>query len=317
MSRAGETRLPALDVHGFGGIASLSRPTGELSPEVVLGRIGRENFPVALRWLPRALRSDLVAIYGVARLIDEVGDAARGDRLALLDEVEADLRAAFTGAARHPLLRRLTPVAAAHDLSPDPFVRLVDANRFDQRTPDLASWDALRDYCRLSAEPIGELVLRVFGQATDTNLRDSAAVCTALQVLEHCQDVAEDARAGRCYLPADDRARFGVSPGDLVAAPASEALRRCVALQAERSRALLVHGDALCARLRGFARPVVAGYAAGGWATAAALERAEFDPNRHAVRPRRSTTLRHALRLCKPRAASRRRAKTSSGEGRA
>ena len=72
----------------------------ELAPEAVLGRIGRENFPVALRWLPRALRSDLVAIYGVARLIDEAGDAARGDRLALLDEVEADLRAAFAGAAR-------------------------------------------------------------------------------------------------------------------------------------------------------------------------------------------------------------------------
>ena len=269
----------------------------ELDPETVLGRIGRENFPVALRWLPRALRSDLVAIYGVARLIDEAGDAARGDRLALLDEVEADLRAAFAGAARHPLLRRLTPVAAAHDLRPDPFVRLVEANRFDQRAPDLASWDALRDYCRLSAEPIGELVLRVFDQASDANLRDSAAVCTALQVLEHCQDVAEDARAGRVYLPGDDRARFGCRTPDLVVAPAPEGLRRCLALQVERSRALLAHGDALCARLRGFARPVVASYAAGGWATAAALERAQFDPNSRAVRPRRSATLRHALRI--------------------
>ena len=277
------------------GSAWLAAP--ELAPEAVLGRIGRENFPVALRWLPRALRSDLVAIYGAARLIDEAGDAARGDRLALLDEVEADLRAAFAGSARHPLLRRLTPVAAARDLSPEPSVRLVEANRFDQSAPDLASWDALCDYCRLSAEPVGELVLRVFGQASDTNLRDSAAVCTALQVLEHCQDVAEDARATRCYLPGDDRARFGVGAEDLVAAPASEGLRRCVALQVERSRALLAQGDALCARLRGLARPVVAGYAAGGWATAAALERAGFDPNSHAVRPRRSATLRYVLRL--------------------
>ena len=269
----------------------------ELAPEAVLGRIGSENFPVALRWLPRALREDLVAIYGVARLIDEAGDAARGDRRALLDEVEADLLAAFVGAARHPLLRRLTPVAAARDLPCEPFVRLVEANRFDQRVPDLVSWDALRDYCRLSAEPVGELVLRVFDQASDTNLRDSAAVCTALQVLEHCQDVAEDARAGRCYLPGDDRGREGCRAEDLVAAPAPESLRRCVALQVERSRALLAHGDALCSRLRGFARPVVAGYAAGGWATADALERAAFDPNQRAVRPRRSAMLRHALRL--------------------
>jgi phytoene/squalene synthetase len=129
-------------------------------------------------------------------------------------------------------------------------------------------------------------------------------------VLEHCQDVAEDARAGRCYLPGDDRARLGCSARDLVAAPAPESLRRCVALQVERARALLAHGDALCGRLRGIARPVVAGYAAGGWATAAALERARFDPNRRPVRPRRIAILRQALRVGRSSAASRRRAKS-------
>jgi squalene synthase HpnC len=274
-----------------------SLAASELGAEAVLGRIGRENFPVAMRWLPRALRRDLVAIYGVARLIDEAGDAASGDRAALLEELEQDVLAAFAGGARHPLLRGLTPVAAAHGLTPDPFLRLIAANRFDQDAPDLASWDALRAYCRLSAEPVGELVLRVFGQVGDENLRDSNAVCTALQVLEHCQDVAEDARAGRCYLPADDRARFGVSPWDLMTAPAPDGLRRTIALQVERARDLLARGDALCARLHGLARPVVAGYAAGGWATAAALERAGFDPNQWPVRPRRLATLRHALRI--------------------
>ena len=291
--------MPAVSSAVAAAGASPDRRTliAELSPEAVLGRIGRENFPVALRWLPRALRRDLIAIYGAAHLIDQAGDAARGDRSALLDELEQDLHAAFAGRARHPLLQRLTPLAAAHGLTADPFVRLIAANRFDQRAPDLASWDALRDYCRLSAVPVGELVLRVFGQSSDENVRDSAAVCTALQVLEHCQDVAEDARAGRCYLPGDDRARFGVTAADLVAAPAPESVRRCVALQVERARTLLAYGDALCARLRGLARPVVAGYAAGGWATAAALERAGFDPNSRPVRPRRVTTLRHALRV--------------------
>src|SRR5262245_40757486 len=260
-SGAGMNELAAV---ADGPAARLTAP--ELSPETVLGRIGGENFPVALRWLPRAVRRDLVAIYGAARLIDEAGDAARGDRRAVLDELEQDVLAAFAGQARHPLLRRLTPLAAAHGLAPDPFLRLIAANRLDQDAPDLASWDALQDYCRLSAQPVGELVLRVFDQASDANLLDSAAVCTALQVLEHCQDVAEDARVGRCYLPADDRARFGCGPWDLMAVPAPESLRRTVALQVERARALLAHGDALCARLRGFARPVVAGYAAGGWA---------------------------------------------------
>ena len=306
MSRAGESRLSrpeALSIGGMRSLRPLSRPADELldarelAPEVVLGRLGGENFPVALRWLPRALRSDLIAIYGAARLIDEAGDAARGDRLALLDAVEEDVRAAFAGAARHPLLRRLTPLGAAHGITADPFVRLVAANRFDQRAPDLASFSELRDYCALSAQPVGELVLRVFDQASDANRRDSDEVCTALQVLEHCQDVAEDANAGRCYLPRDDRARFACTPRDLVAAPAPEALRRCVALQVERARELLAHGAALCGRLRGLARPVIAGYVAGGLATAAALERAQFDPNRVPVRPRRRTTLRHALRL--------------------
>ncbi len=269
----------------------------ELSPDAVLSRLRGENFPVALRWLPRALRADLIAIYGAARLIDEAGDAAGGDRNALLDEVERDVLAAFAGGARHPLLRRLTPLAAAHDLTPDPFLRLIAANRFDQRAPDLASWSELCDYCRLSAEPVGELVLRIFDQASEENLRDSGAVCTALQVLEHCQDVAEDARAGRCYLPRDDRGRFGCRAEDLVAEPAPEQLRRCVAVQVERARDLLAYGDLLCARLRGFARPVVAAYAAGGWATAAALERAEFDPNQRPVRPRRIATVSHALRI--------------------
>jgi squalene synthase HpnC len=276
--------------------AALVLSAPELAPQAVLGRIGRENFPVAMRWLPRAIRCDLVAVYGAARLIDEAGDAAAGDRSALLDAVEADLRAAFAGRARHPLLRRLTPLADAHGLTPDPFVRLIDANRFDQGSPDLASWGDLVAYCALSAQPIGELVLRVFDQASEENLRDSNDVCTALQVLEHCQDVAEDARAGRCYLPAEDRAWFACGRADLTAAPAPEGLRRTVALQVERARELLARGDALCRRLRGIARPVVAGYAGGGWATATALERAGFDPNSAAVRPGRLATVRHALR---------------------
>lgn len=271
-----------------------------LAPEALLARMGGENFPVAMRWLPRALRRDLATVYGVARLVDEAGDAAAGDRKALLDAVEAEVHAAFRGdggEARHPLLRRLAPLARAHGISARPFVRLIDANRWDQRAPDLASWEELRDYCALSAAPVGDLVLQIFGQADAESRAASHDVCTALQVLEHCQDVAEDARAGRCYLPATDRARCGCRREDLVLAPAPASLRRCVAQQVLRARTLLRSGDALCRRLRGLARPVVAAYVAGGYATADALERAGFDPNRRPVRPRRIDTARHGLRL--------------------
>jgi phytoene/squalene synthetase len=268
----------------------------ELSPEVVLGRLGGENFPVALRWLPRALRSDLIAIYGAARLIDEAGDAARGDRGALLDAVEADVRAAFAGG-------RASSAAA-----PARAARCARDRRGAVRAPDRGQ--SLRPTRARSGELCrAARLLRAVGAAgrraraarvRRAHGREPARlrrVCTALQVLEHCQDVAEDARAGRVYLPLDDRARFACSATDLVAAPASAGLRECIALQVARARELLARGAPLCGRLRGLARPVIAGYVAGGIATAAALARAGFDPNSASVRPRRRTTLRHALQL--------------------
>jgi squalene synthase HpnC len=272
----------------------------ELAPDVVLGRLGGENFPVAMRILPRRLREDLVAVYGAARLIDEVGDALDGDRKRALDVLEVDLRAAVDGTAHHPLLRRLSPVLTRHDIGVEPFLRLVEANRWDQRSPDLATWSDLLDYCALSANPIGEIVLALFDQATPENVAASDRVCSALQVLEHCQDVAEDAHAGRVYLPREDRARFDCGEQDLVRSPGSLALRLTVACQVARAREMLADGDALCRRLRGIARPVVAGYVAGGAATARALERAAFDPNFRPVRPRSTVTLGHWLRSWLP-----------------
>lgn len=269
----------------------------ELAPEVVLGRMGGENFPVAFRLLPRALREDLIATYGAARLIDEAGDRVAGDRKATLDAVEADLRAAERGEAAHPLLQRLTPLFGRRKLTADPFLRLVAANRWDQEAPDLESWQDLLDYCKLSAQPIGEIVLSIFDRADPPNLEASNAVCDALQVLEHCQDVAEDLNAGRIYLPATDRTRFGCSRADLGLAPAPEALRRTVALQVGRARALLAEGRPLVRNLTGFARLVIAAYVAGGLATADALERHGFDPNSRPVRPRRSALLRHWVSL--------------------
>ena len=288
---AGPSTRPAV-ANGEGrGLADPS-----LAPEAVLGRMGGENFPVALSILPAARRRELVALYGVVRLIDEAGDSAAGDRLALLDEVEQEVDAALDGRARHPLLQRLTPVARAHGLDRGPFVRLIEANRWDQRAPDLVSWNELQAYCALSAAPVGELVLAVFDQSTAENEADAARVCTALQVLEHCQDVAEDAQSGRCYLPREDRDRECVAPEDLTSARAPRGLRRVVAQQVERAEADLERGAALCRRLRGWARLAVAGFVGGGAATASALRAAGFDPNTGPVRPEPRVIALQALR---------------------
>src|ERR1700722_12300325 len=141
--------------------ASFRAPTAE----AVMARATGENFPVASRVLGAELRAHLLALYGFARLVDELGDCAPGDRLAALDWLESELDRAYAGTAGHPLLARLTPTLRECALPREPFVRLIEANRLDQRKSRYETWGELRDYCSLSANPVGELVLGVFGQS--------------------------------------------------------------------------------------------------------------------------------------------------------
>jgi phytoene synthase len=242
-----------------------------------MARAGSENFPVASRVLPARVREDLLAIYGFARLVDELGDTAPGDRAAALDWLEGELDRAFAGEAEHPLLVRLQPTLARLGLAREPFVRLIEANRVDQRVTAYETWEQLRGYCALSANPVGELVLAVFGVEDPALVALSDSICTALQLVEHCQDVAEDLAAGRVYLPAEDLARFDCPRSDLGAARASVALRGVLAFEVERARSLLARGAPLLDRLPGRAKLAVAAFLAGGRAAADAIEAAGFD----------------------------------------
>jgi squalene synthase HpnC len=245
--------------------------------DAVMARAQTENFPVASHFLPRSARGDLLAIYGFARLVDELGDTVAGDRLAALDWLEAELDRAFAGTARHPLLVRLQPTLRERQLAREPFVRLIEANRVDQRVARYATWEQLRAYCTLSANPVGELVLAVLGLATPARVALSDSVCTGLQLVEHCQDVAEDLRAGRVYLPAEDLARFGCGEEQLGRAHAEAPLRHVLAFEVERARQLFDAGAPLIGQVHGRARLALAGFLGGGRATAAALERAGYD----------------------------------------
>jgi squalene synthase HpnC len=246
-------------------------------PVAIMARIGGENFPVAPCWLPLRAREHLQAIYGFARLTDELGDEAPGERLAALDWLEDELDRAFAGDAEHPLMRRLAATVAACELPREPFVRLIDANRSDQRVSSYKHWSDLLDYCALSANPVGELVLHVFDVATPERIEQSDAVCSALQVIEHCQDVREDLERGRVYLPLEDLARFGCSLTDLEAPEVSGGLRDVLRLEATRASALLDEGGPLVGSLHGWARIAVAGYVGGGRAALSALARAQFE----------------------------------------
>ena len=133
----------------------------------VLDRVPGENFPVASRLLARRERGHLLALYGYARLVDDAGDEAPGDRMALLDAIEAELDRIYAGvAARHPLTRRLAATIASCDLPRGPLQALIAANRRDQVVHRYATFDELLAYCELSASPVGRVVLCVLGAAT-------------------------------------------------------------------------------------------------------------------------------------------------------
>ncbi|MER5351402.1 squalene synthase HpnC [Kitasatospora sp. NPDC002551] len=207
-------------------------------------------------------------------------------RLALLDGLERDLDRVFetalapstaAEAPRHPLLRPLVPLVDRHGLSPEPFRRLIEANRVDQTTDRYATYDDLLGYCTLSADPVGRLVLSIAGVSTPERVAMSDAVCTALQIVEHLQDVAEDLARGRIYLPAEDLERFGVTEEDLAAPGAGPAVRRLIAFQVDRARTLLDRGAPLVGTVRGRLRLLLAGFTAGGYAALAAVEDAGYD----------------------------------------
>lgn len=276
--------------------ASATRP-GAGDPAMPPERTIRENFPVALRVLPARHRAALSAVYRYARLIDDIGDEAPpAERGRLFDLVDRDIDRIFAGAAPElPALRAIGVVALEHGIPEAPLRKLVQANRQDQKIHRYATWDQLVEYCALSADPVGHLVLHVFDAASPERIALSDHICTALQVIEHCQDVAEDFVDGRVYLPADDLRLFGCTDTDLGARTTSTRLRGVVARNADRAAALLDQGAPLIGKLDGWARIAVAGYLAGGRATLAALRGGAYDVHAARLRPSRARILGEAL----------------------
>jgi squalene synthase HpnC len=284
--------VPSAEQHqGVAKGTSVTVPAG-----AVADKMRTENFPVALRILPRRFRTHLQAVYGFARTVDDLGDESTGDRLANLDEFAADLNLIWTGGTpSHPVLARLATTVHACDLPAEPFRRLVEANRQDQRVTAYPTFADLQRYCTLSADPVGRIVLGVFGATTDARVAWSDDICTALQLVEHWQDVAEDRRAGRIYLPVEDMARFGVTPADLDRPATPDAVRKLLAFETDRASEWLRRGAPLVRDLRGWARPAVGGFLAGGLATVDALRRADYDVLAVTPRPRKTDVLRHLI----------------------
>lgn len=276
------------------------------------GRASGENFPVALRMLPARYRKHLMAVYSFARTTDDIGDRAPPDRrLGLLGELEADVRRLYArdagggarespgddgsaagpeGPPRSRVVSGLGPAVAECGIPMQPFLDLIQANRQDQVVARYPTFEDLVGYCRLSANPVGRIVLYVFGTFSEDRAELSDSVCTALQLAEHWQDVAEDLRAGRIYLPLEDLGRYGCTEQDLAQASAPAPVRALLTFEVARARGMLDAGAPLIGMLRGAARAAVAGYVAGGRAALAAIAAADYDVLRTTPLPSKRRT---------------------------
>ncbi len=252
---------------------------------VVARRARTENFPVASVLFPRRLRPHLRAVYGFARLVDILGDEVAGDRLAALDELGRELDACYSGNPTWPVMQVLAPTIHEFSLPREPFLRLIEANRMDQRLSEYETWDDLKEYCRHSADPVGRLVLGLLHLDREPGLvTASDDVCTGLQLVNFLQDVPRDLELGRVYLPLEDRRRFEVNVLDRPSAELLELLR----FEAARARELLAAGRVLQEGIGGRMGRAVGLFARGGLAALDALESAHWDVFTQRPRPSRT-----------------------------
>jgi squalene synthase HpnC len=273
----------------------------------VAAKASAENFPVALRVLPKRWRAHLAALYGFARLTDDIGDeplpglppgataeTVTATRLKLLDELQSDVARIYDDKAPEPdllAIKDLKRTVRDCAVPAQPLYDLIQANRQDQLVTRYETYQELEDYCKLSANPVGQVVLYIMGAATPARIAASDSVCTALQVIEHTQDVAEDLANGRIYLPRQDMDAYQVTEADLAEPSAGTKVRDLIRFEADRARRLLDEGAPLVGTLKGAARLAIAGYVGGGRATLKAIEASGYDVLRSTPRPGKTDTL--------------------------
>ena len=247
-----------------------------------IARTHYENFTVGSWLLPRRLRHDLAAVYAFARVADDIADeGADTGRLERLRAWEEKLLACARqpAAADDPVFVALGRTIAAHGLSVEPFRDLLEAFRRDAvgETRRFATWADVLDYCRRSANPVGQLVLALFGHRDAARRERSDDICTALQLTNFWQDVAGDLDRGRVYLPEEDLERFSGSRDALAARRTNPAFRELLAFEIGRTRALFTRGLPLADMVGRHLRHEVRIFARGGLAILARIEAAGYD----------------------------------------
>lgn len=253
-----------------------------------LARSHYENFTVGSMLLPRAMRPHIYALYAYCRTVDDLGDEAVPEigatatdtaayRLSLLDWWQGELESCYGGAPQHPVMIALQHTIQTFDLPPEPFIKLIAANRMDQQVQHYPTYADLLHYCDHSANPVGRLFLALFGYRDAARQALSDATCTALQLTNFWQDVARDYQKGRIYIPQEDLDNFGYRAADLAAGRVNPAFRRLLAFEVARTRELFRQGAALPDTLAGRVKLDVALFTRGGLAVLAAIARRDYD----------------------------------------
>jgi squalene synthase HpnC len=270
---------PNVIEQGYG--AGDSSPTAAVKWCETYAKNHTENFTVVSQFLPKHLRGPMYIIYAYCRFTDDLGDEAAGDRLGLLDEWNADLRRAFSGAPQHPINIAVGNLSQDYPIQPEPFLRLNEANKLDQRKQRYATFSDVLDYCTLSANPVGQMVLSVFGYVDAERIAMSDATCTALQLANHWQDVARDYDAGRIYLPQEDLERYGVTEEQIAARRFDSNFRAMMQYQVDRAEALFRQGEPLASTVSRDLRVDLGLFTDGGRAILRAIARQGYDVLTH------------------------------------
>jgi squalene synthase HpnC len=222
-----------------------------------LARSHYENFPVGSVLVPKRLRNYFYSIYAFARTSDDFADEGYGEgyseqeRLSLLDEWRVMLKNAFAHRARHPIFIALADTQAKFNLPIELFEDLLSAFSQDVVKTRYANFAELLDYCRRSANPIGRLILLLFGHREEAKHRQSDAICTGLQLANHWQDIEIDLGKDRVYLPEEDLQRFGLSLQSLLEKRVSPEFQRLMEFEVARARDFFQSGKPLCTSVKG------------------------------------------------------------------